>query len=198
MKIRFTKEDILTIPNLLSLIRLLLVPLIAWLNWGAKNYIMAGVVVVISALTDVADGFIARKFNMISDLGKILDPIADKLTQAMTMLCLFTRFPHMLSPFILLVIKETVSGLTGIIRINKTKKVHGADWHGKLTTVFLFAMMLLHFFWEGIPAQISNGLIYGCCGMIILSGILYGISNIKAVKDKNNGTEKPEEIKEEL
>ena len=91
MKIRFTKEDILTIPNLLSLIRLLLVPLIAWLNWGAKNYIMAGVVVVISALTDVADGFIARKFNMISDLGKILDPIADKLTQAMTMLCLFTR-----------------------------------------------------------------------------------------------------------
>lgn len=198
MKIRFTKEDILTIPNLLSLIRLLLVPLIAWLNWGVKNYVMTGVVVVISALTDVADGFIARKFNMISDLGKILDPIADKLTQAMTMLCLFTRFPLMLILFIFLVVKETVSGLTGIIRINKTNKVHGADWHGKLTTVFLFAMMLLHFFWEGIPDQISNGLIYGSCGMIILSGILYGISNIKAVKDKNNGTEKPEEIKEEL
>ena len=84
----FNKKDILTIPNLLSLFRLLMIPVIVWLYVKEKNYYAAAAMVLISGATDIADGIIARKFNMISDFGKILDPMADKLTQGALIICL--------------------------------------------------------------------------------------------------------------
>lgn len=122
---------ILTIPNILSFSRLCLIPLIAWLYCAKQDYIGAGYVLVLSGATDIADGFIARKFNMISDLGKILDPIADKLTQAAMLFCLSTRFPLMLVPIALMLVKELYMGVAGILVIKKTGKVYGANWHGK-------------------------------------------------------------------
>ena len=79
---RFSKNAILTIPNLISLFRILLIPLIIWLYCGKKQYAATIAVVAISGVSDIIDGKIARKFNMVSDVGKVLDPIADKLTQA--------------------------------------------------------------------------------------------------------------------
>ena len=78
----FKKEQLFTIPNLLSLVRLALIPLIVWLYCVKHEYLWAVVVVVLSGVTDIVDGFIARKYHMVSDFGKILDPVADKLTQA--------------------------------------------------------------------------------------------------------------------
>ena len=78
----FKRDQILTIPNLLSVIRLLMIPVIVWLYCEKQDYIAAAAMIVLSGLTDIADGIIARKFNLVSDLGKILDPVADKLTQA--------------------------------------------------------------------------------------------------------------------
>ena len=72
-------KQILTIPNILSLLRLALIPFIVW-SYSIKKFIASAILIVISGITDVVDGFIARKFNMVSDLGKALDPIADKLT----------------------------------------------------------------------------------------------------------------------
>ena len=69
----FQKNQILTIPNLLSLVRLLLIPLIVWLYVGQNHYLAAAAVIVLSGLTDIADGIIARKFHMVSDFGKILE-----------------------------------------------------------------------------------------------------------------------------
>lgn len=74
------KDQILTIPNLLSIVRLCLIPLIIWLYCVKKDYTLAVIVILISGATDIVDGFIARHFNMVSDFGKILDPVADKLT----------------------------------------------------------------------------------------------------------------------
>ena len=82
------KDQILTIPNLLSIIRLLMIPLIIWLYCEAQQYGLAVIVILLSGLTDIVDGFIARKYHMVSDFGKILDPAADKLTQAALILCL--------------------------------------------------------------------------------------------------------------
>ena len=76
------KENILTIPNLLSLIRILLIPFIIWLYCAQKAYLCTIIVIALSGFTDIIDGKIARKFNMVSDVGKVLDPVADKLTQA--------------------------------------------------------------------------------------------------------------------
>ena len=76
----FKKENVLTIPNLLSLFRLLLIPVIVWLYCVRQDYRWTIVALAVSGLSDILDGIIARKFNMVSDLGKILDPCADKLT----------------------------------------------------------------------------------------------------------------------
>ena len=95
MKIHFGKKDILTIPNLLSLFRILLIPQIVWLYAVAGKGYAALAAVAVSALTDVADGYIARHFHMVSELGKVLDPIADKLlvTAAMVMFVMWKWMP---------------------------------------------------------------------------------------------------------
>ena len=84
MKRFFEKKQILTIPNLLSVVRLALIPVIVWLYSFEQNYHAAIGVILLSAATDIVDRWIARRFNMISDFGKALDPLADKLTQAAT------------------------------------------------------------------------------------------------------------------
>ena len=66
----FRREQILTIPNLLSLFRLLLIPAIIWLYCEKEDYLAAAIMTVLSGLTDIADGIIARKFHLVSDLGK--------------------------------------------------------------------------------------------------------------------------------
>ena len=81
---------------------------------------LTGVIVGISALTDIADGFIARTFNMVSDFGKALDPIADKLTQGIVLLCVASRFPHLLILAGLLLVKEVITGAVNLHIVNKT------------------------------------------------------------------------------
>ena len=178
----------LTIPNLLSLFRLCLIPVFMWLYCVEKNYLWTGIVLIISGLTDTVDGIIARKFNMISDLGKVLDPIADKVTQAAMLFCLLTRFPLMIAPLALMVVKEFFMGVTGLMVIQKTGKVFGADWHGKVNTWLLYAIMILHVFWYNIPDIVSKVLIGICVVMMLISLVLYGRHNLKALRE--TGTEK--------
>ena len=85
----FRDGKIWTIPNFMSFFRLLLVPFIVWAYVGLQNTKLAIILLAVSALTDVLDGRIARRFNMVSDLGKALDPVADKLTQVCVVLCLY-------------------------------------------------------------------------------------------------------------
>lgn len=176
------KNKIITIPNLLSLFRLCLIPLFVWLYCTKKDYQMTAVILLVSGATDIVDGFIARKFNMISDLGKVLDPVADKATQAAMLLCLITRFPRMIVPLVLLVIKELYMGITGAMVIKKTGTVFGADWHGKVATCLLYTMMVLHVIWHNIPTVVSDILIGACVVMMLLSLVLYGIRNTKALQ----------------
>ena len=175
-----SQSKILTIPNLLSFFRLCLIPVFMWLYCVEKNYLWTGIILIISGLTDTVDGIIARKFNMISDLGKVLDPIADKVTQAAMLFCLLTRFPLMIAPLALMVVKEFFMGVTGLLVIQKTGKVFGADWHGKVNTWLLYAMMILHVFWYNIPDVVSKVLIGICVVMMLISLVLSGRHNLKA------------------
>ena len=178
-----SQSRILTIPNLLSFFRLCLIPVFMWLYCVEKNYLWTGIILILSGLTDTVDGIIARKFNMISDLGKVLDPIADKLTQAAMLFCLLTRFPLMIAPLALMVVKEFFMGVTGLLVIRKTGEVFGADWHGKVNTWLLYAMMILHVFWYNIPDTVSRVLIGICVVMMLISLVLYGRHNLKALKE---------------
>lgn len=176
-------NKILTVPNILSIVRLLLIPVIVWLYSFENEYKMAALVLLVSGLTDTIDGFIARRFSMISNLGKILDPVADKLTQGVVMLCLAHRFPLMWIAIILFIVKELSNAVTHLVAMKKTGKVYGADWHGKITTVLLYAMMFLHIVWTNIPVIASNTCIVICIGMMVLSMILYINRNGKRIRN---------------
>lgn len=172
------KYKIITIPNILSFFRLCLIPLIVWQYVWEESYFNALYLLALSGVTDIVDGIIARKFHMVSDFGKAFDPIADKLTQIAMLFCMVTRFPHMWLPLILLIVKEIFAGITGLMMV-KRGMVIGADWHGKVTTVLLYGTMLVHLAWFNISATVSNVLIGLCTGMILLSGILYGVRNLR-------------------
>lgn len=176
------KKKIITIPNILSFFRLCLIPLIVWLYCVKKDYLLSTLVLLLSGLTDIADGFIARRFNMISDFGKAFDPVADKLTQIVVLFCLVTRFRSMLIPLVMLIVKEVFAGVTSLITIKKTGEVMGAVWHGKATTVLLYATMTVHLVWFNIPLLVSNILVAVCTVMMLISAVLYGKRNITALK----------------
>ena len=137
------------IPNILSFIRLLCVPVFILLFFNGYTWAAAGVFVFASA-TDVLDGWLARRFNWITSLGKVLDPIADKLNQITVLLCITIRaymteaptFPIVLTVFIILLVKEFLMIAGGLLIIRKKKFVVYALWYGKLATVLFFAVTL--------------------------------------------------------
>ena len=95
MFIKDWKKEVFTIPNFLSLFRLLLIPVYIIIYLNAEeitDYYIAGGILAVSCLTDLVDGQIARRFNMISTVGKVLDPLADKLTQLALIHCLATKY----------------------------------------------------------------------------------------------------------
>ena len=186
----YYKKKIFTIPNILSMVRLALIPVFIWLYSVEHEYVIAAIIFTVSSLTDIVDGFIARKFNMISDVGKILDPIADKLTQLSVLICLLFRFKLMWLPVSILVIKEVITGIMSIMRIKRTHKVHMAVWHGKLNTVLLYLMLALHLVWSNIPTFVSHMSITLCAIMMMVSAVLYGIQHVKAIKSNKKAAKK--------
>lgn len=171
------KKKIITIPNILSMVRICLIPVIVWLYLGKEDYLLTGIFVLISGLTDVVDGMIARRFNMISDVGKVLDPIADKATQAVVVILLSIRFPLMLIPLAIGIVKEIFMTVSGYMIVKKCDVVLGANWHGKLATVVLTATMALHLVWYNIDPTVSLILILLSAAFIALSLTLYAIRN---------------------
>ncbi|CDZ24549.1 CDP-alcohol phosphatidyltransferase [[Clostridium] cellulosi] len=136
----------LGIPNLLSIFRLILIPVFVVSYFSNLQYsgIIAAGVLILSGLTDIFDGIIARKFNMVSKLGKILDPLADKLTQATVCVCLVIKNVAPIWILCILILKEFVMIGAGANIIRKGKEMMSSKWFGKLgTVVFYFAMILI-------------------------------------------------------
>ena len=174
------KNRIFTVPNLLSLLRLAMIPLLLWLYLKKQEYLLTAVVVVLSGATDIIDGIIARKYDLVSDLGKALDPIADKLTQIAMLYCLATSFPEIQILLVLLVLKEVITGIMSLISIGRTGKVEGAQWHGKVTTVLLYAIIIDRI----VPWLFSAVLTVACIGMMVFSMVMYWKRNWKNMKDQ--------------
>ena len=180
------KNKIVTIPNILSLFRLLLIPVIMWLYIVKEDPVLTTVILALSGITDIVDGIIARKCHMVSDFGKAFDPVADKLTQIAMLFCLVSRFKWMLLPLCVMVVKEVTAGILGLLVIRKTGKVDGAVWHGKATTVSLYSMMIIHLIWYNIPGVISGILIGACTALALLSAFMYSRENVRILLGKKN------------
>lgn len=144
------KKEVFTIPNILSVFRILLIPVYVVIYLNATqlaDYRLAAFILAASCLTDGIDGFIARKFNMISKLGKFLDPLADKLTQLALTICLSIRYAALRPVLILFLIKEHFQLFASIFYFRKGKMLGGALIAGKIcTTVLFISLILLVFF----------------------------------------------------
>lgn len=145
MFIKNWKKEIFTIPNLLSLFRLVLIPVYATVYLRATEsyqFVLAGIILAISCLTDMIDGKIARKYNMITTLGKILDPLADKLTQLTLTICLSMKYPVLYPVLGLFVIKELFQLVLGVVFLHRGKMLPGALMAGKVCTTILFISLI--------------------------------------------------------
>ncbi len=131
----------LTIPNILSVVRIVLIfPFVFAAVKG--NYTFAVAVLIVSGLSDLFDGIIARKFNQVSALGKMLDPIADKLTLMAVMICVGIKLPKIFPFMILLIVKELAMLLAGAVLLKKNKVPPSAQWYGKLATIVFYISVI--------------------------------------------------------
>lgn len=184
MKKRWRQEAVFTVPNAMSVLRLALIPAYLWLFCKKKLFGWAVTVLVISGITDIFDGKIARQFDQVSDVGKILDPIADKLTQAALIISLAGRYSQIWLLFILFAVKELLVAAAGLTVLVKTDTVSSAKWFGKLTTFVLEASMGILILFPDIP-QIANVLFTLCALLLIGALVGYLCYDIKLLRDSH-------------
>ena len=169
-------RKIWTIPNILSVVRICLIPLIIYLYLFTDLSWLSGIFIILSGLTDMVDGYIARKFNQVSDLGKILDPIADKLTLLSVLFCVTYKY----FAFIILLgcelVKDILVAISSYYRINRNKEIHCANWEGKVCTLLSYLTVMTHIF---IPFGLKTSaiIIISVSSLILLLGIKYSIKN---------------------
>lgn len=183
---RFDKKEIFSIPNLMGYFRILLIPVFCYLYITAetaRDYYIASGVVLLSSLTDMFDGKIARRFHMITELGKALDPVADKLTHAALALCLATRYPLMWALIALMAVKEGYMGIMGIKFLKEGKMLDGAMWFGKVCTALLFVVLLVLFFFPSLPTLAVNVMIGGAMAFMLFTMCMY-IPVFRRMKDE--------------
>ena len=148
------KKEIWTIPNLLSVLRLALIPVYLNLYLNAessRDYTLSALVLGVSCLTDLIDGKIARKFNMISNVGKVLDPLADKLTQLSLLLCLSSRSKLLRYLLTIFLIKEFWQLFAMVGAMRHGKALSGALMSGKVSTTVLFTGLGVMFLFPDLP-----------------------------------------------
>lgn len=176
MIIKDLKKDVFTIPNMLSVFRLLLVPVYIsiYLNaTEAYHYYIAGGILAVSCLTDMIDGKIARKFNMHSVLGQLLDPLADKVTQFALILCLAIRYPILWVLIGLFVVKELYQIIAMVVAANKGKMLKGALMSGKISTTILFVSLIAMIVFPNIPENIVSIIAYVDIGILSIAFVDY-------------------------
>lgn len=174
MYIKNWKKEILTIPNILSLFRLLLIPVYVAIYLDAKedsDYYLAAGILAVSCLTDLIDGKIARHFNMISTVGKILDPLADKATQLTLIVCLSLKYTVLWYIVALFVIKESFQLIAGSITFRKGRMLKGALISGKICTAVLFVSLIAMVMIPNIADKYINAIAaVDACFMLVAFG----------------------------
>lgn len=163
------------LPNYLTILRLILVPIIFTLiifefYWAAFIFFL------IANITDILDGRIARKYNLITDWGKLMDPLADKITQISTISALIIKG---IIPFWILVIitvKELIMIIVAFTLYKKKIVTVHSKWYGKAATILLFLAIVFSLLSKSFAglSSISIYIYYVAIGMTLFAGIMYG------------------------
>ncbi len=129
------------IPNILTILRFIFIPIILYFIFTG-NYVLGIVFFTISGITDVLDGFIARKFNLISNFGKLMDPLADKLTQISVLAALVAVGIIPLWILAIVILKELIMVVGASFLYGKDVVVY-SKWYGKLATVLFYLAIVV-------------------------------------------------------
>lgn len=173
---KFTKEEYFSIPNLMGYFRILLVPVYLILYTNAKTkeeYLAAAAVIGLSGLTDFLDGKIARRFHMVTEFGKILDPVADKITQLALVASLASRYLLMRQVLLLFLLKEGFMAAMGAIMLKKGRRMNGAQWYGKVCTAVFYLCLFLLILVPDISLMKANIIMLLCMGVMLFSLAAY-------------------------
>ena len=182
MVIKDWKKDLFTIPNMLSTFRLVLIPVYVAIYLNAKetaDYILAASILAVSCLTDMIDGKIARQFNMISTIGKFLDPVADKATQFTLIVCLAITHPILWGLAALMVMKESFQFIAGLVNFRRGKMLTGALFTGKICTVILFISLIVMVMIPNLNPRIVTAITIVDAIFMLISFISYAITYYK-------------------
>ena len=170
------RKELLTIPNMLSLFRLSLIPVYIFIYLNAtspRDYFLSGTILAVSCLTDMIDGQIARRFNMITNIGKILDPIADKLTQLALTVCLSVKYPVLHIVLILFLAKEVFQTVALVLMFRRGKVLPGALLPGKLCTIVLFFSFIAMVLLPDLPANVISAIAISDAAFLVYAFIGY-------------------------
>ena len=188
-------KDLMTIPNAISFIRILLITPFVACFIAAKfingNYIPSIVIIALSGISDFFDGMIARKFHQESELGKVLDPLADKLTLIAVGVCLIFIEPYVLPLMVIMVLKDVLMIIGGTIIINQGVIPPKSSWYGKASTFMFYiavGMVVLMEIFNFHNETVSLTVLGFTAGLMIFSLINYAIIFFriqKQVKEKN-------------
>ena len=184
MIIKNWKKEVWTIPNILSLFRLILIPVYVSIYLHADepgDYLLAAGILAVSCLTDLVDGKIARKFNQITTLGKFLDPLADKATQGAMILCLAVHHPVLWALLALFVVKEGFQLIAMLVTLRKGMALDGALMAGKISTTILFVTLIVMVLFPGMTPMTANLLTGVCFVALVVAFVQY----IRAYYGKN-------------
>ncbi|OUQ02432.1 CDP-diacylglycerol--glycerol-3-phosphate 3-phosphatidyltransferase [Thomasclavelia spiroformis] len=188
MNIMKNKKVLFNIPNCLCFFRILLIPLFLYVYFVAdfKNrYLVAAFVLVISGISDFLDGFIARKFNMVTDFGKFIDPVADKLTQFVVAITLLFSYPLAWVLLIIIILKDLMLAIVGLYLYDYGLKITGASWWGKIATAYFYVIVIVLIGLHIPNTVISFVLIITGSVLMLLSFILYAKELRYMVKEKD-------------
>ena len=159
-----------TIPNLLSVLRILVIGPFAYFFLN-DQLLWAVAMLAFSGLSDLFDGLIARKFNQVTELGKMLDPVADKLTQATIAVCLAVKHPILIPILLVFVFKELGMLVGGCILLKKKKRPCAAKWYGKVATFSFYISAVVIVVMEGVFHLYTTT-------TVVISYVLLGITAV--------------------
>ena len=187
----FKASDLVTVPNILTYLRFLLVApfIFFFLN---KNYIAAALCIGFSGLSDCLDGFLARKLDQVTSLGKILDPIADKVTLVSVAVCMVIYMPSLLPIMLVMIGKEFLMLLGGLILLIMKIPPPPARWYGKVATVIFYLSVCTIIFLKA-AFNITNDMLITVtfivtAAFMVFALVMYAaliVKQIKAEKQEN-------------
>lgn len=174
-------KEIFSIPNILCYIRFGLVIWFLSLYYEG-NYAASALVIALGGITDFLDGQIARRCHMITQLGKIIDPLADKAMQLAIAIALTSRYPLMGILLILFLIKEASQGICCLIGLRKQRKLDGAMWFGKVSTAVFYVLMVILIAFVDLPMWLVNTCISVTMFCLAYAFVMYSITFYQMLK----------------